>query len=363
MEYNTFKGGAVAWKTFSGVQAYKAREPIDLKQYVLGVTYSEIGASYNIEAIKAFMVMAMSYAFSPDQNGWRTSEESDGLYLPDDDYCFQVYKDYTKYLNSSQINKLEEAYEEAKDYMLFYKNSDKIFMSSYVNVQQLKLNELANANPNLTFKDLLVHPDFIATAHSQETKSIAGCSNNCTGYNYEDYEVRTCKGSAAEVDGLIYYNQQEEPWGSMDVCNDPGWPFRNQGCFVASIAMAAANLLGDPSITPEVANNKVCSGTMPTYALAHNLGVNATVGDISSAKSTMQNGGMVILQVRRGTFTSVDHYIVLAKTDGNKLYILDPYDSGNNGWSSNCTSCSIKGTEYTWDSIKQFVLGYTLVTR
>ncbi len=366
--FNTYKGGLVKWKTFNFVRevdTYKAKEPISYKDYVLGVTSVEIGDSYDIEAIKAFMVMLSSYAFSEKQIGGFTSIESDGMYISGDSHCFQAYVDYNKFMGSGSISKLEQAYEEAKDYMLFYKNSDKIFGINYVDVQQRKLDELAKANPNLTFKELLVHPDFIATSHSAETKKSCGCDPSASGYdyNYEDYEVRACKGSAAEVDGLIYYNQQEEPWASLDVCNDPGWPFRNQGCFVASIAMAAANLLGDSSITPDVANNKVCSGTMPTYALAHNLGVNASVGDISSAKSTMQNGGMVILQVRRGTFTSVDHYIVLAKTDGNKLYILDPYDSGNNGWSSNCTSCSIKGTEYTWDSIKEFVLGYTLVTR
>ena len=358
--FNTYKGGAVKWKTFNGIDVWKARQSITLKDYVFGVTYSEIGgAIYNIEAIKAFMVMLMSYAFSPEQEGYWTSKEADGFYLPGDQYCFQVYKDYTKYMDSSSINILETAYEEAKNYMLFYKNSDKIFKANYVSVQQNKLNELANSNPNLTFKDLLVHPDFIASAHTNETKEVC----KCNGYNYEDYEVKACKGSTAEIDDLIYYNQQDEPWGSMNVCNDPGWPFRNEGCFVTSIAMAAANLLGDSSITPNVANNKVCSGTVPTYALAHNLGVNASPGDISQAKSTLQKGGMVIMQVKPGTFTSVSHYILVAKSDGNKLYILDPYDSGNNGWSSNCSSCSIKGTEYTWDSVKGLASGYTLVTR
>ena len=335
----TFKGGAIKWRVLNGFQLYKASETIDLKEYIFGVTYAEIGVYINrgnIEAIKAFMIMAMSYALSPDQYDYnRVSQNSDGLYLPCDDYCFQVYY-ASSALGSEQISVLEEAYEEAKNYRLFTKNTDNIFMCEYLADQQNLLVDLVESNPGITFEELLEHPDFIA-------------SNS----KYQNYELKTCKGSSAEVGDFIYYNQKD--YGGLLCGNSDYGSFANNGCGVTSMAIAAANVKNDSSITPDEIQKYMCSSTTHELigfgAVEGNYDLSVSAIGLDEVTGYLDNGCMVIVGGYEGVFSSVHHYVVIAKHDGDNVFILDPYWTDNNGWLSGTTDFAVSGKEY---NIKDF---------
>ena len=343
-----FPGGSTEWKKFEGRQIYKAKETIDFKEYVFGVTFAEIGIyinSGNIEAIKAFMIMLMSYALASEQESWgRVLQNSDGVYVPGEHNCFQVYYP-SKHLGSDQISVLEEAYEEAKDYRLFTKNTDNIFMCEYRSDQQNLLVDLVESNPGITFKELLEHPDFIASWPT-----------------YQNYELKTCKGSSAEVGDFIYFNQTDYGHYKMgntessDLCGNSNYgSFADNGCGVTSMAIAAANLKNDSSITPDEIQKYMCSST--THELigfetaASNYGLSATPIARNEVTDYLDNGCMVIIEGAPGTFSNVQHYVVIAKYDGDNVFILDPYWTDNNGWSSKLekrNDISVSEHEYTW---------------
>jgi hypothetical protein len=140
---------------------------------------------------------------------------------------------------------------------------------------------------------------------------------------------------------MIYYSQCDPKWanvpygkGKSSICEG--------GCGITSIAMAIATLKNDGSITPKVLSDRY-GDKYHTYGTdwsllpvaAQNYGLKSQVigKDFNAAKSTLQNGGIVIASFGTGAFTSQGHFMVIraVSEDGKKFYIADPYNNNHSG--------------------------------
>lgn len=154
-----------------------------------------------------------------------------------------------------------------------------------------------------------------------------------------------------DLDGsnaMVYYAQTDKRWadksygiGTIEDC----------ACGPTSMAMIAATLNGDSSITPpEVAKyyyehggqvgGEHCGSNWAWEILASKYGLNMkNIGvDFNETANTLKSGGLILVSVGAGTFTSGGHLMVIRKVseDGNSFYLADPYsDEGRTHGESN----------------------------
>jgi|GEM_PF-2256363 len=155
---------------------------------------------------------------------------------------------------------------------------------------------------------------------------------------------------------MVYYAQCDPKWadhpygaGKDSICHS--------GCGITSSAMVVATL-ADKNQTPLTLADKY-GGTYHTNGtsyglypvLAHDFGLKEKeIGlDFSQAAATVKAGGLVILSVNPGHFTSEGHVMVIrAVTDDGKFLLADPYNKENKAMGRGDTN----NTPYTADYLK-----------
>ena len=132
---------------------------------------------------------------------------------------------------------------------------------------------------------------------------------------------------------MVYYAQDDPKWandsyGSSDI--------ETSGCGPTSVAMVIATLADKNVIPPKIATDysryyvpgsgsswELFTSAPKDYGLkTDNIGL-----DFGAVIRTLQDGGLVIVSVGEGTFSSGGHIMVIRKVseDGNTFYFADPY--------------------------------------
>lgn len=135
-----------------------------------------------------------------------------------------------------------------------------------------------------------------------------------------------------------YLLQWDERWGYMPYGDSI---IAVSGCGPTALAMVAAGLTGDSSITPYVVaeyaekNGYYVDGAGSSWSLmsegsAH-FGINASELSLSqhSVLNALEAGQPIICSMRPGDFTTTGHFIVIYGTSQGQLQIYDPNSREN----------------------------------
>ena len=199
-----------------------------------------------------------------------------------------------------------------------------------------KLKEMAASDPRIN--DILEHPD----QYPEEIRELLA-NNEETKDFVLDYpekkdtapaETISGKGTEWPGDGRIpLLLQWDERWGYGSY---GGSTIAVSGCGPTAVAMVAAGLTGDESITPyKVAqyaesNGYYVSGEGTSWSLmsqgAAAFGVQGSeLGlDQNLIFSELESGHPIICSMRPGDFTSTGHFIVLTGVEDGKIRVNDP---------------------------------------
>lgn len=138
-----------------------------------------------------------------------------------------------------------------------------------------------------------------------------------------------------DLSNMAHYYQCDSQWG-----NDPygaGGTICATGCGITSLAMVVQTLTGT-SETPATLASKYgtynIGGTSwtlwPAAANDYHLQYQDLGTDLNKAASVIRQGGLVIISVMNGYFTSESHLMVIRAVDSNgNFYMADPNAPGN----------------------------------
>lgn len=141
---SSFAGGST---TMNGYTVSK--DTITLEEYVKTVTLGEMYASDPIESLKAQMLMIKSRILADAGKSSRVKVVGDELWLGMQSGCLHAYHNY-KYenLNGTYKQKIDSAYNDISDKVIYYKDQDKVFPSPFGNKAQTQLRSLGKSNYN-----------------------------------------------------------------------------------------------------------------------------------------------------------------------------------------------------------------------
>lgn len=355
---------------------------LDLKRYVMGVAYAEIGDGVKREAeAKAVMITAKSFVLgrtgpgSSDVGMGFKTDQQDGktiFYMrastADQDFCdiYEGCKSGSRYakelqqhpfnsetlnnvkskLDDESIANLEKWYDETAGEFV-YDSEHKAFAGNQYNdynssckvgscLSQTKAANLAKQGKD--YKTILYGSQGAFTESryekfDMETKTLSKESPNCDGLS--------SKGACGIPDDQFKYYKQTDY--KEQFCGRSDATISSSGCGVTSMAMVITNLTNETNITPvdtmkEAYKGGYCgsgiSGTAAGYfevaAKKHGLTYKSLTVDKKGAEdaiSVLKSGGLVIANVGSASpFTTGGHYIVIRKVDGEgNVYVGDPY--------------------------------------
>jgi hypothetical protein len=143
------------------------------------------------------------------------------------------------------------------------------------------------------------------------------------------------------ANAMVSYDQTDPKWSNHPYGADKS-SIGESGCGPTSLAMIAATLLGDNSITPVTIADRYGAqyhqdGTvwslMPVFARDYGLKYQDLGTNLQAAADVLKGGGLVLISVDPGYFTSQGHFMVLRAVtpDGTAFYINDPNGKGRHG--------------------------------
>lgn len=339
--------------------------PITLKEYVKGVTNTEISIDENtsLHKIKAQMIMVKSVVLGryKEQN-WNMYQDSDGNYIipirantNDQDYCdYNVgcsnKRSGNKHGPASDGVKalLDQAYDETINEYLYNTNMNSPFASYKDNYDKycvkgscLITSELETGlNTGLTYDQILLG------AFTSESGYSLVSNDPATGSGTAQVSggkvcVEVGGGTGVPSDKFVYYSQTDPRWKDTQFCGRSDGTIGSSGCGVTSMAMVISTL-SNKVVTPIDTMNEAygigyCGygivGTSASYFLdvAHDYeleNVNLTKDSKGADKAlqTLRNGGLVIANVGpKSPFTTGGHYIVIRGIASDRnVYVGDP---------------------------------------
>lgn len=141
---------------------------------------------------------------------------------------------------------------------------------------------------------------------------------------------------------MVSYDQGDPQWASHPY-GAGKTPIGQSGCGPTSMAMVAATLTGNNSITPVTIADRYgakyhgTDGTdwsvFPVFAADYGLKESDLGTNLQAAANIIRQGGLVIISVAPGYFTSTGHLMVIRAVtpDGTGFYLADPNGKGHNG--------------------------------
>jgi hypothetical protein len=133
---------------------------------------------------------------------------------------------------------------------------------------------------------------------------------------------------------MVYYNQCDPKWGNTPYGKGKS-SICEGGCGITSLAMIVSTLKNNK--TPKQLSDRYGDryhtfGTdwslWPVAAKDYNLKMTDLGKDLNKVKGILESGGLVLLSVDPGAFTSAGHFMVIRKIDDDKFYLADP-NKGN----------------------------------
>lgn len=188
--------------------------------------------------------------------------------------------------------------------------------------------------------------DGIAEADATATDSASDMSTFASG-SVNDAQCQSTDGyqsgaNGYDLDKMAHFYQCDPKWGSLPYGHYPDGSPKTSicegGCGITSMAMVVKTLAGSDE-TPLTLANKYgnvyhTDGTSwalwPVAAKAYGLKYKDIGVDFSKAAATIRQGGLVIMGVNKGYFTSNSHLLVLrAVDDKGNFYVADPNGPNN----------------------------------
>jgi hypothetical protein len=178
---------------------------------------------------------------------------------------------------------------------------------------------------------ILTGLDVSSSAPTTPVSSDCGQTTNAGAYGWE------LSGPHA----MVSYDQTDPKWSNLPYGAGKS-SIGESGCGPTSLAMIGATLLGDKSITPLVLANRYgaryhTNGTawslMPVFAQDYGLKYQDLGTNLQAAADVLKGGGLVLISVDPGYFTSQGHFMVIraVSPDGTTFYINDPNGKGRHG--------------------------------
>ncbi len=141
---------------------------------------------------------------------------------------------------------------------------------------------------------------------------------------------------------MVSYEQIDKKWADKEYGKGLA-SIGETGCGPASLAMIGATLLGNSSITPLTLANEYGDrfhtpgggsswGIIPAFASDYNLNMTDLGTDFSAAANILKAGGLVLVSVDPGWFTTYGHFMVIrsVSADGSSFFMNDPNGAGLN---------------------------------
>lgn len=336
--------------------------PITLKEYVKGVTYTEITVdeSTSIDRVKAQMIMVKSYVLGRYKAmGWETTTDENGNYIipirantNDQDYCdYNVgcidKRSGNKHGPASDAVKalLDKAYDETVNEYIYNKEEDRMYASYRAEYDDMciKGSCLATTDLDLAISSGLNYQQILTSAFTNSTLINLDTSTGIANAQVSGEMVCTEIGNGTGVpdDKFIYYSQTDPSWKDTQFCGRSDGTIGSSGCGVTSMAMVISTL-SNTTVTPldtmaEAYDIGYCGygivGTSASYFLdvAHDYELTVTTLTKDSngkekALQTLRNGGLIIANVGSNSpFTTGGHYIVIRRiASGRMVYVGDP---------------------------------------
>lgn len=336
--------------------------PITLKEYVKGVTYTEItvNESTSIDRVKAQMIMVKSYVLGRYKAmGWETTTDENGNYIipirantNDQDYCdYNVgcidKRSGNKHGPASDAVKalLDKAYDETVNEYIYNKEEDRMYASYRAEYDDMcvKGSCLATTDFDLGISSGLNYQQILTSAFTNSTLINIDTATGVANAQVSGEMVCTEIGSGTGVpdDKFIYYSQTDPTWKDTQFCGRSDGTIGSSGCGVTSMAMVISTL-SNTTVTPldtmqEAYDIGYCGygivGTSASYFLdvAHDYELTVTTLTKDSngkekALQTLRNGGLIIANVGSNSpFTTGGHYIVIRRiASGRMVYVGDP---------------------------------------
>lgn len=141
---------------------------------------------------------------------------------------------------------------------------------------------------------------------------------------------------------MVSYDQGDPKWASLPYGKGKS-PIEESGCGPTSLAMIGATFLNDATITPATVASRygdkyhIAEGTswalFPVYAQDTGLKFKELGTDLNAAAEIIRGGGLVLMSVDPGYFTSTGHLMVIRaiSQDGTLFYLADSNGKGRNG--------------------------------
>lgn len=336
--------------------------PITLKEYVKGVTNTEISIDENtsLHKIKAQMIMVKSFVLGRyDEMGWDISQDASGNYIIpirantyDQDYCdYNVgcfnKKSGNKHGPASDGVKalLDQAYDETVNEYIFDVNKGRTAAAYKTNYDKYCVKGSClitpefetGLNTGLTYDQILTSAftDYafvpIDPATGSGTAQVSG-GKVC---------VEVGGGTGVPSDKFVYYSQTDPRWKDTQFCGRSDGTIGSSGCGVTSMAMVISTL-SNKVVTPIDTMNEAygigyCGygivGTSASYFLdvardyeLENVNLTKDSKGADKALQTLRNGGLVIANVGpKSPFTTGGHYIVIRGIASDRnVYVGDP---------------------------------------
>lgn len=365
-------GGRFGSGTFG--QPLEGEELVPFEQYILGVTYQEIGPDKHAEAQKAQMVAARSYSLARptvmgNANGKKLEEENgqwilqlcscvaDQVYCNPDQGC-SALNDGEQYgtvrSGTSFAKKLKEPL--AQDHQLrtlatevqgevLVDSEGYIINAGYTQTEQTKFEQLANQGLNYKQILLQVYNSGERNLGAADVKKMSCNSGN---------------GGACVTGPYANWKQGDPTWGSIRL-GSSSHTIRSAGCLVTSISMLIAKsgvptvLMGDfnPGTFVQFLNknggfigaNFVWASTSKVAPSFKHMGSVPLSGQsraqkLSKIKEKVDEGAYVVVEVKGPTG---QHWVAVDSVSGNDVIMMDPASKETIMWN-----------RYPWGNTSQF---------
>ena len=335
---------------------------VPFEKYILGVAYYAMGEDAPEEAVKAFMVVARSYALAKqaDLRSWRSlREENDELILPvascnvDQVYCDpdrgcssndskygQVHSglDYVAGFQKKPLSSSSPLRTYAKEVMgqVLANDQNYVIYTKYNEEDKAKMISLAQSG--LSYKQILVQ---VYNQGDRDYKATNLIKSSCNA------TTTSCGASSGE---FTNWKQYVGPWVNVQMGNS-GRTIGQIGCLVTSVSM----LIAKSGVSTNIQNFN--PGTFVTHLNSHGgfiSGGNFVWAAAASAAPSFRYQGKIYLTGmsrdqklqtirnlvnQKGVYAVVEvkgntgqHWVAVNTVQGDRILMMDPGSTAVDMW-------------------------------
>ena len=305
----------------------------------MGAKFVAAGQAYEVNPA---LVVALAYKEeglgTADTYSNNVSHDSFGVTgiagFSNDKYGFVVFDSFeasidpvTKYVSDGYVKSSGTYYSTSVHQMMTHYTPDGIDAATQITLDVMNkildpIVSNANSSVDQTLSDI---QSACGTSNQSSQNGASGVSYNDSANGF------SLTGSSA----MAHYYQCDPKWA-----NSPygAWSICNNGCGITSVTMVV-DTLKNLNLTPDYYANRYAAydtaqgsswSLFPKVAADYGLHETDLGVSLSSAADYIRSGGLVIISVGHGAFTSGGHLMVIRAIDSSgKFYLANPGDTNN----------------------------------